>query len=122
MSSIAVRIDTLRSLAYSSILTATYTLVTSGLTHKTRVMKFTNNTDGDMFFAFTSTNVAPSGNGTADNIFVPAGGFTLFDFSANPSESGEPFVFSVNTYCWVRYSTAPTRGSVYIECVYGKGE
>lgn len=118
---VAVRICRLRSLANGSI-SGTYAQVGTSLTHMTRILKLTNNTDGDMFFAFTSNGSIPASDGSEDNIFIPAGGFTLFDFSANPTEEGRPFSFSINTSVWVRQSSAPTTGSVYVECVYGKGE
>jgi hypothetical protein len=122
--SLPVRVDVLRSLAFGSI-SGTYALLVtsasvSAFAHRTRMVKITNNTNGDMFFAFTSGST-PASDGSADNIFVPAGGFTLFDFTSN-SESGTPFVFQIGTTVWVRQSTAPTSGSVYLECVFGKGE
>nr|CAB4126326.1 hypothetical protein UFOVP88_6 [uncultured Caudovirales phage] len=118
---VSVRIDMLRSLGYASI-SSTYAQVGTNTAHRTRMMKITNNTSGDMFFAFTSLGSVPASDGTADNIFIPAGGFTLFDFSSNPGESGQPFVFQTNTSVWVRQSSAPTSGAVYVEIVYGKGE
>lgn len=118
---VAVRIDRVRTLGFASI-SGTYAQVGTSLTHMTRIMKLTNNTNGDMYFAFTSSGSTPASDGTADNIFVPAGGFTLYDFSANPTEDGRPFCFSINTSVWVRQSSAPSSGSVYVECVYGKGE
>lgn len=119
-----VRLDSLRSLANGSISGTYAQLVTSAsiaaFGHRTRLVKITNNTNGDMFFAFTS-GTTPASDGSGDNAFIPAGGFTLFDFTSN-SESGTAFVFQIGTVVWVRQSTAPTTGAVYLECVYGKGE
>ena len=120
-----VRVDALRSLANGSI-SATYAKLqtassVAAFAHRTRMVKITNNTNGDMFFAVTSGDT-PLSDGTADNFFVPAGGFTLFDFTSNSEASGSPFVFQIGTVFWVRQSTAPTTGSVYLECVFGKGE
>jgi hypothetical protein len=117
---LSVRVDTLRVLAFDAPISATYAKVGSAFTHKTRMVKITNNTNGDMLFAFTSGST-PASDGTADNCIVPAGGFTLYDFTSN-SGASSPFVFQVGTQLWVRQSTAATAGSVYIECVFGRGE
>jgi len=120
--SIVVHVDALRSLGFASI-SGTYATLGTAFGHKTRMVKITNNTDGDMFIGWTTGSVAPASDGTADNQFIPAGGFTLFDFSANPGSEGQfPFCFCQNTQAWVRQSSAPTKGSVYLECIYGKGE
>lgn len=118
--SVTVRVDNLRSLAFGSV-SGTYAKLGTAFTHRMRVVKITNNTNGDMFLAFTSGNT-PLSDATQDNVFVPAGGFTLYDFTSNSESSGSPFVFEIGTQVWVRQSSAPTSGSVYIECVYGKGE
>jgi len=65
---------------------------------------------------------APASDGSADNDFVPAGGFVLYDFTSNSAAGGSPFVFQLGTQFWVRQSTAPTTGSIYLTVVYAKGE
>lgn len=115
-----VRVDVLRSLANGGI-SANYAVLGGAFTHRMRLVKITNNTNGDLFVAYTTGNT-PASDGSADNSFVPAGSFVLFDFSSNSEQTGSPFVFQVGTQVWIRQSTAPTTGSVYIECVYGKGE
>ncbi len=126
-----VRVDVIRSLSFEDI-SATYSLfeigsgdtetVDTGFAHRMRIVDISNATDGDMFIAFTSSNLAPASDGTADNLFIPAGGFTLFDLATNSETSGSPLVFQVGTCIWVRYSTAPTKKAVYVECVYAKSE
>lgn len=116
-----VRIDVLRVVANGSI-AATYAAFGSAFTHRARMVKVTNNTNGDLFIGVNSLATAPASDGTADNDFVPAGGFVLYDFTSNSENTGNPFVFQVGTQFWVRYSTAPTTGSVYLTVVFGKGE
>ena len=107
-----VRIDTIRTLAYTGI-SSSYATVGAALTQNWRMIKFTNNTDGDMLF---------SADGTTDNIFVPAWGFTLYDCSTNapPVSQSDTFVFAIGTQFYVKQSTAPTKGAVWIEGIYAK--
>ena len=107
-----VRVDALRSTSFGSI-TNTYVAVGTAFAHRMRVVKMTNNTDGDLLVSF---------DGTTDNCFVPKESFTLYDFSSNSESSPSPFSFQIGTQTYVKYSTAPTAGAFYIECVYGKGE
>jgi hypothetical protein len=116
-----VRVDVLRVVANGSI-SANYVAFGSAFGHRTRMIKVTNNTNGDLFIGFNSLITAPASDGTGDNDFVPAGGFVLYDFTSNSEVSSSPFVFEKGTQVWVRQSTAPTTGSVYLTCVYGKGE
>jgi len=117
-----VRLDALRNIGNASI-TGSYAVFGSTFTHRMRMIKITNNTDGDMFIAFNTTpSTAPLSTGVADNDFVPAGSFVLYDFTSNSESSASPFVFQVGTQVWIRFSSAPTKGSVYLAAIYGKGE
>lgn len=117
-----VRLDALRVVANGSI-TANYSAFGATFSHRMRMVKITNNTNGDMFIGFNSTPAtAPASAGATDNDFVPAGGFVLYDFTSNSESGASPFVFENGTQAWIRYSTAPTTGSVYLTCIYGKGE
>ena len=115
-----VRVDTLRVVANGAI-SSSYATFGLSFAHRMRMIKITNNTDGDLFIAFT-TGSTPASDGTADNDFVPAGSFVLYDFTSNSESTSSPFVFQVGTQVWVRYSSAPTARSVYLTAVYGKGE
>jgi hypothetical protein len=107
-----VRLDALRSLAYTGI-SGSYATVGTPLTRNWSIVKITNNTDGDMIF---------SADGTTDNLFVPAFGFTLYDCSTNapPPYQSDAFVFQLGTQWYVKQSTAPSKGAVYIEGVYAR--
>ena len=111
MSAKKVYFDTLRTVAYTGI-SATYAVVGSALTVEARIICFTNKTQGDMIFSTDSTNAT-------GQIFVPAGTFKLYDLTANlvPGKD-DNFVVAKATQFYVKQSTAPTSGAVYIEIVY----
>jgi hypothetical protein len=108
-----VRFDAILSIASGSI-TNSYTSVGSPLANTWRMFKITNNTDGDMMF---------SANASTDNLFVPAGGFTLYDCATNAANVAvsDTFVVAVGTQFSIKYISAPTKGTVYIEGIYAKG-
>lgn len=111
MSAKKVYFDTLRSLGFASI-SGTYAAVGSALTVEARIICFTNKTQGDMIFSTDNTN--------ADGqILVPAGSFKLYDLTANliPGKD-DSFVVAKGTQFYVKQSTAPVSGAVYIENVY----
>lgn len=111
MSSNIARVDALRSLGFASI-SGTYAAVGTPFAHAMRIIRIINNTNGDMFFSF---------DGTTDNLFVPANSFVLYDIAANDDPTDQ-FRLSKGTQIYVKQSTAPTSGSVYIEAIYGQGE
>jgi hypothetical protein len=95
-----VTIDTIRSLAYTGI-SASYAKVGSPCTLPIRIIRFINNTDGDMFF---------SDDGVNNKLFLPTKTFLLFDLTT---------AFIEGTQFYVKQSSAPSTGSVYIEFIYG---
>ena len=103
-------IDNLRSLGNASI-GASFTAVGSRTPHPTRLICFTNNTDGDMFF---------SDDGVNNKLFVAKGSFKLFDITTNRDNNSVQFSFLANTQFYVAYATMPSTGSVYIEVIYGQ--
>jgi len=107
MSPLVVVIDTIRSLAYTGI-SGTYATVGSVFSFPVKLICFTNNTDGDMFF---------SSNGTANQLFVAAGSFKLFDFTTNRNSLQPVWALPKGTQIYVKQSTAPTKGAVYVECL-----
>ena len=114
--------DVLRSLVYSST-SATYAKLGTALTHNPRSFCITNNTDGDMFIAVTN-GATPASDGTADNLFIPASGFRLYDVSSNAGSqtNAPPFVLQRGDQIWVRYSSSPSKNSIYFENLYAAGE
>lgn len=110
MPSQVVRVDALRTLAAGSI-SGTYAILGSAFSHQMRLVKLTNNTNGDLTFSF---------DGVLDNIFIPSGGFTLFDLTTNHTSNEPTFIFQSGTQFFVKGT--PSTGSVYLEAIYGQGE
>lgn len=114
---IVAKFDVLRTLANGSI-SGTYATVGASFGHDARSIRFINNTNGDMFFAVTNGST-PASDGTADNLFVPAGTFVLYDVCANGgSNKFTTAAIPHATQVWVRQSTAPTTSSVFVEIMY----
>ena len=104
--------DTLRSLAFGGI-SGTYAPVGTAFTVNPRIICFTNLTNGDLILSDDSAN-------SAGKLILPAGGFKLFDIQSNMNpNTDDGFLLGIGTQIYVKQSTAPTSGSVYIEIVYG---
>jgi len=103
--------DTLRVIAHGSI---TNTLAKFGaeITHTVRAFKIVNLTDGNMFISLDGKN---------NQIYVPAGSFTLYDISSN-RQVVQNFTLQSLSQFYIAYDTAPTMNSVYLEILYAKGE
>lgn len=110
MPSQIVSVDALRTLAFGSI-SGTYAALGIPFAHPMRMICIVNNTNGDLTFSFDTVN---------DNLFVPAGGFKLFDLTTNKNDPDTTFVFRIFTQVYVKGS--PSSGSVYLEAIYGQGE
>jgi hypothetical protein len=112
MTSQVVTFDTLRTVAHGSV-TSSYVALGTAFTHPVRMIRIINNTDGDMFFSL---------DGSTNQLFVPASSFVLYDFTANRDHIAPYFVMANGSQLYVKYSTAPTKNDVWVECVYGRGE
>ena len=98
--------DTLRSLGFAGI-SGAYAVVGSSTTELTRLVSFMNDTDGDLIV--TNDN-------TVDKIFLKAGSYKIFDVQSNINpQFDDRYVLPIGTQWYVKQSTAPTTGSVYIE-------
>lgn len=108
-----VRIDALRTRNFSTI-TNSYLTIGTPVQKNWRLSHIVNNTNGDLYISV---------DGTTDNIFVPASSFVIYDFSANspPVQVSDNFVLAVGTQFYVRYSTAPTSGDIWITGIYAQG-
>lgn len=107
-----VSFDDLRSLAFGSI-SGTYAAVGSAFSHRVRLICVTNNTDGDMIFTIDPTI-------TAGQLFVASSSFKLFDLATNTLLTQKEWVLPIGTQFYVKQSTAPSKGSVYIEALWGQ--
>ena len=108
-----VKFDTLRTKAAAAI-TGSYTTLGTPLTQNWRMFKITNNTDGDLLISV---------DGTTDNLFVPAESFTLYDLATNAAnvKDSDWFVMGLKVQFYVKYSTVPTSGDVWMEGLYSTG-
>ena len=105
-----VSFDAYRTLGEASI-TTSFVAVGTPFAQPVRLICITNNTDGDMIFSV---------DGVTNHLFIPKGAFKLFDLNTNRVEQSQYWVLPINTQFYVKYSTAPTLGAVYIECLWGQ--
>lgn len=104
-----VSIENLRSVANASI-TNSYLALGTPLSFPSRIVAFTNTTDADMLI---------SNDGTNDKLIVPKGTAKLYDLTTNKRASDEDFSFAAKTQFYVKYVTAPSSGSIYLETFFG---
>ena len=104
--------ETLRSVAYGSI-TNSYAALGSVLSAPARMFRIINATNGDMLISLDGTN---------NHFFLTAGSFVLYDLCANRVQQGTSFELVKGTQFYIKYSSAPSSGSVNIEVIYGRGE
>ena len=105
------QLEALRSLAFGGI-SAAYAVIGTALDYPSRLICFTNNTEGDMLI---------SRDGVTDEMFIAAGSFKLFDVSTNHKPSNQnDFVFEKGTQWYAKQITAPVSGSIYIETIYAE--
>ena len=100
--SIAVNFETIRESAASTF-DGTFQTLGSAITRPARLIKLVNNTDQDLDFSF---------NGTDQHDFVPAGGFSLYDFTSN--RVLERFEMQAITQVYVRSAGGAGTGDVYL--------
>lgn len=109
VSSPCIIFNNLQSLSNGSI-SGAYVAVGIPFSMPVTIICFTNNTDGDMFF---------SDDGVNDKLFLPAKSFKLLDISTNKPTRQPVGCIRQGTQFYVRQSSAPTTGSVYIESIFG---
>ena len=100
--------EPIKTLAFGSI-SGSYASVGVPSTREIRIFCITNNTDGHLYF---TTDIGE------DQMFIPAGGFRLYDFMANLSPSDDSFALEVGIQWSVKQVTAPSEGDVYVESIY----
>ena len=104
-------VDVLRILAFGGI-SGTYVPVGTPFAYPARIICFTNTTNEDMLFSM---------DGSTDQLIVAAGGFKLFDITTNHRPvNQDDFCFSNGTQWYVKQTSAPTSGAVYIEVIYAQ--
>jgi len=102
-------IDQLRSVGHSSIMNS-YTTLGAAFSNPGRLCAFTNTTDADMLI---------STDGSNDYLIVPAGTAKIFDLCTNRRSDDFIFAFAAGTQFYVKYVSSPSKGSIYLEVIYG---
>ena len=106
-------LEPLRSLAFGSI-SGTFAAVGTAFSFPSRLICFSNGTEGDMLFSRDPLIAA-------GEVFVAAGSFKLFDMAANHRPTNQDdFVFEKGTLWYVKQIEAPVSGSVYIETAHAR--
>jgi len=104
-----VRAEALREAAFGT-LTNTLAAIGTATTHIGRIVKFTNNTDQDVYFSLDGVN---------NHFRLPSLSFVLLDCSTNGTKLDNFFIPEGQVF-YVRYVTvAPATGWVSVEYVYG---
>lgn len=106
-----VRFDPLRVVEFGDY-TGDFVTMGDPFAHKVRIVDMLNTSDKDAIISF---------DGVEDHVYVPAGGFVLYDIEAN-TLSGFEFTFSLHTQPYVNWASAPTSGAVILGAAYGQGE
>lgn len=113
MSAKKVRFDTLRSIGFAGM-SAAYAAIGTALAVNPRILCINNDTDASIILSVDSGNAS-------GNLFIPAGAFKLFDFTANliPGKD-DSFVMQIGETLYVKQAGAgaATEGAVYVEVVY----
>ena len=109
MSNQTVSLDVIRTLAFGGI-SGAYAPVGTQLTEPVRLICFTNDTDAGMFF---------SDDGVNNKLYLPPGTFKLFDITTNKIGTAPIWCFAPGTQFSVKQASAPGKGAVYIECLWG---
>ena len=102
--------EPLRTLSNGGI-SASYAAIGTPTTHYIRAFCITNNTAGDMIFSIDNTVAA-------GQMFVARGSYKLYDVQSNMNQrADDKYVLPIGTIFYVKQSTAPVSGDVYVECL-----
>lgn len=105
--------DSLRTLAFGGI-GAAYATVGSSFDNRVRGIRIINNTDADLIFSDDSSDAS-------GKWFVPAFNFVLWDIQSNMNaQFDDKFVLPIGAQIFVKESTTPTLGAVFIEALIEK--
>jgi len=107
--SIKVRFEAVRELAFGSI-SGSYAIVGTPFTKPVRLLKVTTLSNGDLMISY---------DGVTDHDVVASGGFYLYDYGSNRSNTAGNAEQSVGEAVFVKtIGAAPTSGSVYVTLMY----
>ncbi len=93
-------------------LTGTYQALGAPVVAHPHIIKFTNTTNVDVYI---------SENAVANHLRIPAGGFALFDFTANKVRDDGLFVQQGTQFYVKQQTTGASQGAVWIEVISALG-
>ena len=102
-----VKFDTLRTAAFG-VVGAAYGALGAAITEPVRIMHIYNGLDQPVFI---------SDDGVNNKIFLPVGGFFVYDYTANKVRD-DGFFFPQGFLYVVRAGGAPTSGAVYATIIH----
>lgn len=107
--SVRIRYENLRSLAFGSI-SGAYAGVGAAFANPVRILKITNTTDADLLVSFDGIN---------DKDIIAASSAWIHDYGSNKADVGGQLDQSFGERVYVKESSgAPTLGSVYVTVIY----
>lgn len=106
--SIKIRYETLRSLAFGGI-SGAYAAVGTAFANPVRMLKLTNGTDADMFVSFDGSN---------NMDIVPARTSQIYDYGSNKADTGGVLDQSLGDRVYIKQVSAPTSGTFYVTVIY----
>lgn len=111
--SLAIRIlpETIRTVAYSAFVGG-YQPIGNALEFPSRVIKFYNGTDADVYLSWDGVN---------NHEILPSKAFVLLDICSNKiTDTGLGFFIAQNTQFWaIPTAAVPTVGNIYLSTYYG---
>lgn len=105
-----VSFDSIREIAFGSI-SGSYASVGTALDDHARIVRIVNSTNGEMYISL---------DGTTDHVKMAANSFVLWDLSTNKIKDDGLFL-PIGTQFYVKQSTAPTTGSLWVEVINANG-
>lgn len=108
-SSLKIKFDSLRSLAFGSIAVG-YAGVGTYLSYPARIVIIQNLTDASVMF---------SADGLTDHLPLPAGGQFILDIATNKTQDQGLYLDAGSRLYVKQLGGAPSNGSVYFSVIYG---
>jgi hypothetical protein len=111
MSDVAV-FDITRDVDFS-VITSSYVEILPAFEHVVRVIKFINNTDGDISLSYDGDN---------EHDFFPAGSLCVYDLTTNKADPNSSWALPKGTRLFIKYISAPTEKTFKVVCAYQRGQ
>jgi len=104
-----IRYEPLRSLAYTSISSGSFTAVGTAFANPVRILQISNFTDGALLISF---------DGTTNMDIVASNEVKIVDYGANASLTAGVLEQSAYNQMYVKSTASLTSGTVYVTVIY----